>query len=890
MHEQPADHEITRSEAPEPTVTQADLPYEISRRLIHLNESYPGEKLYIHTDKSHYLPGETVWFKLYLADASSHLASPWSRLVYVELADTAGMVAGRRYIEIKEGTGHGDFALDTDTEAGTWILRGHTNYMRNFSNSPLFRMELRVIDAYPGRFRLTGNRQAAQSGRDSQFQPSGTPAGLPLQTAVPEAAPPVTDSPSRVPTPGEAPEVIAERFMIHSNHLDVRFFPEGGDLVAGLGSGVAVKATGSAGAGIGLQGRVYDDLGNHVAGFVTGRFGLGRFEFTPRAGRKYHARVETADTTLRFDLPGVKETGYTLQVNNSMPDRALVRIETNLGQGLTNTFLIGHIRGEIFCLEKLPEGNMAIINIDKTGFPAGVVHLTLFSAKGMPVAERLMFINENEPKARLRVRKSESEYDHRKKVDLEFELTDGNGDPLWGDFSLSVTDSYVVPSHHERHNIETYLLLSSDLPGTIENPGYFFDSGNADRHIMLDLLMMTQGWRRFKWDDLLAGRYPEIIYPPGTGHIIDGRVRIKDRQNKPVMSRVILSALGDEFFAESQVTDEEGNFYFGNLHFHDTTTLVLQGSVFRERRAARRERRGIDDSFSADGDNWVEFQINEPELSAGPVDIAAATVGEEVLMAYIEDSKRDPLLSHIEDIWHLHIEEVEIRRRHVYDHPTFRRARHGTPMHGRRFVIDSIPDSHHYMNTLELIGKISPWVYYDYGSGTLGLTSQPPVSMFAGGGGIAILLDGMPVRQEFIRHLPVAAVSFFDVLRFTDRGVYGGTGSMITIFSRSVDDGLYTIEREPSGIISLIFPGYYRAREFYSPRYDEPGPHHDQPDYRTTLFWEPEIKTGADGRAKVSFFTSDKASVYRIIVEGITETGIPLVKTKEFRVQQGAGN
>ncbi|TVR72953.1 MAG: hypothetical protein EA408_05750 [Marinilabiliales bacterium] len=93
---------------------------------------------------------------------------------------------------------------------------------------------------------------------------------------------------------------------------------------------------------------------------------------------------------------------------------------------------------------------------------------------------------------------------------------------------------------------------------------------------------------------------------------------------------------------------------------------------------------------------------------------------------------------------------------------------------------------------------------------------------------------------------------------------------------------LFSCKVSPPGLLSFELQGYYRAREFYSPMYDRPGPHHDQPDYRTTLFWEPEIKPGEDGRAKVSFFTSDKPSVYRIIVEGITETGIPVEKTKEM--------
>jgi hypothetical protein len=405
IHEKPPENEGSIQTALDSLDSPADLSYEISSRLVHLNELYPREKLYIHTDKSHYLPGETIWFKLYLTDASSHEASSLSRLVYIELADTSGMVAGRRYIEVTDGTGHGDFVLETNIEPGVWILRGHTNYMRNYSNNPLFSMELRIIDAYSARAAITGSiKQSAAPGKESQLSasPAGRPGPLPEISATTKARSAPASPDQSINTWKGDPETPLESPSLPSDDINVRFFPEGGDLVAGLGSVVVVKATNGDGTGARVQENIFDDLGNHVAGFVTGRFGLGRFEFTPIAGRHYHARVKTAGTTLRFDLPGVRETGYTLQVNNSMPDEALVRIETNSGHGLKNTFLIGHIRGQIFCLEKLSNGNMAIISIDKKDFPAGIVHFTLFSAEGMPVAERLVFIDDKEPKVKAR--------------------------------------------------------------------------------------------------------------------------------------------------------------------------------------------------------------------------------------------------------------------------------------------------------------------------------------------------------------------------------------------------------------------------------------------------------------------------------------------------------
>ncbi|MGF1587480.1 MAG: hypothetical protein ACFCUM_19345 [Bacteroidales bacterium] len=836
---------------------------QISSRLLNFTELYPQEKLYIHTDKSHYLPGETIWFKTYLTDASSHKASPWSRIVYVELVDESGEPAYNRNIEITEGTGHGDFFLNPEIRSGRWVLRGYTNYMLNYSNTPLFSMELKVINAYPGRHGFSGN--------------AGSPAGSAHSS---DAGSDAGSGSNRSAEMRLAEDTGKER----TGSFGVQYFPEGGDLIAGLDVVVGVKITDTLGMGVDGRGNIYDDLGNFVTGFSGMGFGFGRFEFTTLPGRNYYGVIECDGLSERFDLPRVKEKGYALQINNNLSDAALIRVQTNEPAGLEGAFLIGHLRGQVFLLEAFEPGSQAFVHIDKTGFPAGIVHFTLFSKDGLPVSERLVFIGEEEASAHLDLMTSSDMFGRRESVDIKLEVRDHEGNPLAGDFSVSVTDSYVVPSFHERHNVETYLLLSSDLPGYIENPGFFFNSENPGRHVLLDLLMMTHGWRRFRWDDIIAENYPEIKYPAKSSHILSGKVTIKDQPNTPVRSRVMLSAIGDVFFAESMITDEKGNFYFDNLDFYDTTILVLQGDIQRERRAARRERRGIDDSFAAGYDNWVDFQLNEPDFGSGPVDIAAATVGEDVLRAYVEDSRKDPGLSHHEDIWHLDIEEVEVRARHIYDHPTFRRARHGRPMHGTRHIVDSIPDSRFYMNTLEFIGKISPWVYYDHASGSLRSISQPPVSFFMGGGGIPILLDGVLTGQGALRNLPVDAVSFVDVLRWTDSSVYWGLGDVVAVYTRSVDDSR-PVARETPGIIRLTWPGYYQAREFYSPKYDIPSPDHTQDDYRTTLFWEPEIKPGDDGKATISFFTSDKASVYRVLVEGITETGIPVVQTKEFWVQ-----
>ena len=642
----------------------------VTERFTRLNESYRQEKLYIHSDKSHYLPGETVWFKLYLTDAMSLEASPHSRIVYAELVDTAGFVAEKRYIQVTGGGGSGDFMLDIDFEPGSWILRGYTNYMLNFSDSPLFSMELKVLDPYAGIIsRYEGNTLQMPTGRPS----SG---------ASPESSPSPGTRRGRSQTGGNDPgsdEVITDgtasgaEQISPSGDFDVRFFPEGGDLVGGLTAVVAVQSSGPGGRGIEVNGQIYDDLGNPAGSFATGRFGLGRFMLTPYPGRHYHALVGAEEKALKFELPDVKEQGYTLQVNNNMPDMVLARVETNMDGGLHGALLAGHIRGQLIYLAELTADDHALIYIDKLGLPPGIAHFTLISAEGLPVAERLAFTGSEENLAQLNVSAAKETYDNREKIELQLELTDDCGYPLTGNLSLSVTDSYVVPSHHDRYNIASHLFLSSDLPGHIEDPGYFLDPSNADRHMILDLLMMTHGWRRFIWEDLLAGNFPEILYPAGMGHVIKGRVAWRTRHEVPVRSNVTLMAMGKEFSAASLVTGENGLFLFNELDFYDTTYLVLQGSVYSERRARRSTQRGLEENLTG-SDNQVSFHLSEPDIIQGRVDIPAASIAEEVMATYFEDSMKDPMLSHLENIWRLELEEVEIRGRRPAERTFERRA------------------------------------------------------------------------------------------------------------------------------------------------------------------------------------------------------------------------
>jgi hypothetical protein len=393
--------------------------------------------------------------------------------------------------------------------------------------------------------------------------------------------------------------------------------------------------------------------------------------------------------------------------------------------------------------------------------------------------------------------------------------------------------------------------------------------------------MMTHGWRRFILEDLLAGNFPEILYPAGMGHVIKGRVAWRTRHEVPVRSNVTLMAMGKEFSATSLVTGENRLFLFNELDFYDTTYLVLQGSVYSERRARRSTQRGLEENLTG-SDNQVSFHMSEPDIIQGRLDIPAASIAEEVMATYFEDSMKDPRLSHLEDIWRLELDEVEIRGRRpaerTFERRAFERTGYGTPSGLRaRIIPDEDPFSASFFDPWDLIDEYHPTLSSRRDQWGMHLNLE-----------MGCFLNGIEVECREIRYSRIEEISFIDVLEFPQTYFYGPNyHTVIAVYEKTPED-YQDLDAPLPGIVRMEFPGYYNAREFYSPVYDNPGSNDSRPDYRTTLFWEPEIRVGSDGRATVSFFTSDKSSAFRVIVEGMTETGIPVYASGEFRVEADA--
>lgn len=359
----------------------------------------------------------------------------------------------------------------------------------------------------------------------------------------------------------------------------IQFFPEGGQMIIGLPTRVGFKAVGSDGLGTNVSGEVTDETSSNPVTFKSGFAGMGSFQFTPRGGHSYHAHLRYEDgTEENKDLPKAEEYGYALSIDNTDSQQVKINIAAKLVTPSENVTVVAQCNNRIqySATLSLNNGNASAI-VSKKKFPTGIVQFTLFDAATKPVAGRLVFINHNDC---IRINNSwdKTLYSKREHVKIMLTVKDEKGDPVAGNFSIAVTDgsSAAVDTMNKR-SILSDLLLTSDLKGYIEKPDYYFT--NINNNIAeLDNLMLTQGWRRFVWKEILANKFPAATFAAEKNLAISGKVL--SMKGEPVAgAKVTLLSKKGQGYIYDTLTGADGSFTFEDLDFDDDKPFVLQAKA-----------------------------------------------------------------------------------------------------------------------------------------------------------------------------------------------------------------------------------------------------------------------------------------------------------------------
>ncbi len=793
------------------------------------HNQFPQEKVYLHFDKTFTSPGETIWFKVYLVDATNHLPSLISQLVYVELVDPKNEIVQSKMILIREGSGNGDFMIDDLYEPGQYQIRAYTEYMKGFDESFLFRREIYV-----------GDQKSTQI--------------------------------KEIKTHSES--FLHSSSNGTSNELKLHLFPEGGNLVNGIPQNVAFVIDNFNQSAGNINGGIYDETGTKLVSLISNKYGYGKFAIVPDSSRKLKAVLKQGETMVEVLIPDVSLTGYSLSVIPKSNKEVIIQVRTNIPGGLKEAFLVGHIRGEPVRSMKFNEDQDQFTStIDISDLSSGICHFTLFANSNEPVCERLIYIENRQDRPVTEVNLNKETYQKREKVDVQVRLSDDKGNPIIADLSASVVDITNTGLINQSYGILSYLLVNSDLNNPKPFISEIIESDKASRLIDMDLVMMTHGWRRFQWEKVLVDTKTESLPLLQQGVVINGLTTRYNQPSKPVISLVSLSSLGqDGFKFDNIVTDDSGQFTFHGHPFEDSTTIVLQAFRLKNKKAIKKARTDIENgiiNIEPKGNRKVSLKIietNPPEIHRGDLIEEMSSEPEE----YLKYQNRINVIDSIyTDIWTIDLPEIEIeQRRKVENQDLLNNDYFGRPDY--RLTLDSLPYVVGSMTVFDLIRQV-PGVRV-FGSRPNQIAVIRGVSSFTNDVGATFFLDGMQIGEELVNTLSTYDIESIDV--FTGPNFFGVRGGNGVIALRSRKGSRYKSENDPDrGIVRIKFPGYYKSRQFYSPDYSISSPEHVKPDFRITLFWEPNLKTNSEGFGSMSFFTCDELAEYLMTIEGITSDG-----------------
>ena len=281
--------------------------------------------------------------------------------------------------------------------------------------------------------------------------------------------------------------------------FDVSFFPEGGQLLPETFSRIGFKALNGIGLSEEIVGEIYDSNDQHIVSIQSLHAGMGSFLLFPEEGKTYYALcTNEEDITLRFDLPDVQPNTCVLRAIQRNQQFFIVAEDHRTVKD--DLFLVVHLRGALLYAQQMPENNMVALKCME--IPPGLIQVLLLDKEMNPLSERLLF-NRPHALAKADITTDKPNYERRDRVKMSIKINLPDGYQKKGSFALSVTDNHdVLPD--TSMTITSYLLLSSELKGYIEDANYYLSNHPAAAEA-LDALMLTQGWRRYDIPSVAQG-------------------------------------------------------------------------------------------------------------------------------------------------------------------------------------------------------------------------------------------------------------------------------------------------------------------------------------------------------------------------------------------------
>ena len=759
--------------------------------------NYEQEKMHIHFDKNGYNKGETVWYKAYVMTGSD--LSDYSKNVYFDWYDDNGKLLKHCVSPMFESSAKGQFAIPENYQGSYIHLKAYTQWMLNFDSAFFFTKNIRINQVNPKKL-------------------------LSIKPVV-----------------------------------DLKFFPEGGDIVNGLPSKIAFKATDQFGKPIKVTGVVKNNKDEIVDSLITQHDGMGFISILQPDTREKYTVYWTDEYTAshKSNFPVVKKSGVSMQVA-TINNKAVVELHRtdDVDDGAKILNMVATINQQLIYRSRinLKTNTSGVASVNLTDLPTGVLLLTVFNSNWLPLAERVVFVNNHNYLFNPSVNVIEKGLNKRSKNVIEVNIPD----TIISNLSLAITDGDLTTD--TANNIISQFLSCGELKGYIQNPAYYFSNNSDSVAANLDLVMLTHGWRRYKWDEIVQAKTPVLKYPKETSFLsINGKIFTSTKSSILPGEQVIAFLQSKNNTKQMMMfpVNKDGSFSKDGLIFFDTLKIYYQ--FVKDKRLENHSEITFQNGLLAEPKNLFKGSLPPFQWSTDTSEIA--------LNRYFAQQKVK--VDFLRKTTTLKEVVVTTRAKSPVDilDEKYTTGMFSGPDAGYQFDVMNDTRAQSSYNVFQYLQGTVPGlqIYMDPSTGSNELKWRGNVT--------DIFLDEMKIDPELLTAYSMNDIAYIKVYRPPFYGSSGGgAGGAVAIYTRQGTD----VQSKKSDIGGLSFKylsGYSSYKEFYSPDYAKDTLNFNV-DVRTTLYWNPFMLTDQySHKVKIEFYNNDVTKKFRIILEGVNANG-----------------
>ncbi|MBP6430871.1 MAG: hypothetical protein KA319_03810 [Ferruginibacter sp.] len=751
--------------------------------------NYP-EKIYLQYDKQSYIAGETIWFKAFLIQ--NLLPAKQSTVLAVELINEQNETINKKILPIFGASAIGDFTLPTNLTEGVYRVKAYTRKYMSFSNVKPY--EQSIVIYSPNSKKVN----AIQNSNDS---------------------------------------------------ITINFFPEGGNFVVNKNTAIAFRCVNKKGYPVNVEGNIVNQTGKVILNFKSTHYGMGKFVLNSNSNEKYFAQCKFANnTSATVALPNTIEQGVNLSVLQSSDIGFYLDISNINIEDLQPSYILGVQETKV--LFNIPIN----INQKEVGgkiptkdLPTGILQLTVFNKNHKPLAERLLFINSQDYIVNTFFTAEKVNLQKRGKNNFSFRINE----KIKGTYALAVTDGNNTSDNYD--NILSKFLLTTDVKGLVYNPSYYFEKIDNEHIQNLDLVMLTNGWRKYNWTELYE-LYEKKYFLPDPNYVNVKGIAYDSYTKQPITSQTLTMYVktkdnySDLMYVD---VDSSGVFYLPQMVFEDTVKIAFYN------------RNGSEDKMKIKlNTQSIGSMFHLPNLSS----------------AYFKSNLQDSLSPWVKEILErsknnsfekgIVLKEIKVQAKVKTEKEKYEKSYVGGRLGGsaaREIDFFTNPTSSS-QNILEFLKPRLFDVNITGGPAEYSVTYRGIRSISNPNAQMALFLDEMNVDTYSLLSIQASEVALVRV--YSHSAGVSGNGSALAIYTKK-GGGTTT----KTGLTDVFVEGFSPTKEFFSPNYEDAN-NNINIDERSTLYWNPYLNTDENNNEiKFSFYNSDKAKQFKIIIEGILENG-----------------